>query len=53
MYLGEERVWRGIGRKRRCMVKKDEAFYVPILRTFANLLNNKTVYEVCVCVYCT
>ena len=32
------------------MVKKDEAFYVPILHTLANLLNNKTVYEVCVCV---
>ena len=35
------------------MVKKDEAFYVPILRTLANMLN-KTVYEdvcgVCVCV---
>ena len=57
MYLGEERVWRGIGRKRRYVVKKDEAFYVPILHTLANLPNDKTVYEevcvcACVCVCC-
>ena len=41
--LGERRVWKGVGSKRRCVVKTDDAFYVPVLKTLENMLNNETI----------
>jgi len=31
--LGEHRVWKGRGAKRRCISKEDCVMYVPILET--------------------
>lgn len=45
VFLGERRVWKGIGRKRQYVTKKDEAFYVPLMSTLQSLLNNKTVFQ--------
>lgn len=47
--LGEKRVWKGSGQKRRCVVKEDTFMYVPILQTLAILLQNKDLRsQVCV-----
>ena len=42
--LGERRVWKGCGAKRRCVVKEDEVFYVPVLETLQNLIKNDAVF---------
>ena len=42
--LGERRVWKGKGHKRRCVNKEDQAMYVPILKTLQNLLRNEAIY---------
>ena len=48
MPLGQRRVWKGTGTKRRCVSKEDHMMYVPILETLQSLLRNKIVVsEVC------
>jgi len=41
--LGEQRVWKGRGLKRRCVVKKDSLVYIPLLNTLQSLLRNKAI----------
>ena len=41
--LGERRVWKGRGHKRRCVVKKDSLVYIPLLHTLQSLLSNKGI----------
>ena len=43
MYLGEHRVWKGKGAKRKCVLKKDHLIYVPILETIQCLLRKDCV----------
>lgn len=48
--LGNCRVWKGNGAKRRCVSREDCVMYVPILQTLQMLLNNKFIAvlsEVC------
>lgn len=42
--LGEKRVWKGKGNKRRYVVKKDHAMYVPVLKTLQTLMKNEAIY---------
>ena len=41
--LGERRVWKGRGIKRRCIVKRDCAYYIPVLETLQVLLRNEAI----------
>ena len=41
--LGERRVWKGRGLKRRCVVKKDSLVYIPLLSTLQSLLRNNAI----------
>ena len=41
--LGERHVWKGRGIKRRCVVKKDYAYYIPVLETLQVLLKNEAI----------
>lgn len=41
--LGEKRVWKGIGRKRKCISIRDTMMYVPLLETIAILLKNGSI----------
>lgn len=43
--LGEQRVWKGHGRKRRCITKEDEVVYIPVLDTLTTLLSSDTVFS--------
>lgn len=43
MTLGERRVWRGQGRKRKCVSKKDTFMYIPLLSTLQSLLQNRDI----------
>ena len=43
--LGERRVWKGAGVKRKCVVKKDELVYVPLLKTLQAYLSNSFFVE--------
>lgn len=43
--LGERRVWKGSGVKRRCVVKKDEMFYISVTETLQALLQRDNVLE--------
>lgn len=43
--LGERRVWKGAGAKRKCVVKKDELSYIPLERTLQTYLSNPTFVE--------
>ena len=48
--LGERNVWKGRGSSRKLVVKKDEMYYVPLLKTLESLLQNETIIaEVCWC----
>ena len=38
--LGERHKWKGDGIKRRYILKQDQIYYVPILKTLQCLLNN-------------
>ena len=49
--LGEHRVWKGSGVKRRCVTKQDKFYYVPVLDVLQTLLNNQIVLSE-VFVYC-
>ena len=54
--LGERRQWKGRGSKRRCVIKRDEVMYIPLLDTLQSLLNNESIlaevfYAYKVCVY--
>lgn len=42
--LGETYVWKGKGSKRRCVVNKDHAMYVPVLKTLQTLMKNEAIY---------
>ena len=41
--LGEHRVWKGRGPKRRCVVKQDRLVYIPLLNTLQSMLRNKAI----------
>ena len=41
--LGERRVWKESGLKRRCVVKKDSLVYIPLLSTLQSLLRNNAI----------
>lgn len=38
--LGERHVWKGTGAKRKCVVKKEELVYIPLLKTLQAYLSN-------------
>ena len=44
MTLGERRVWKGSGAKRRIVVKNDEMMYIPVLDTLQSLLRCESIY---------
>lgn len=44
MILGERHVWKGRGIKQKCVVKKDYAYYIPILETLQVLLKNEAIH---------
>lgn len=35
--------WKSNGAKRKCVLKKDYLYYVPIIQTLQTLLNNRSV----------
>ena len=41
--LGERRVWKGKGTKRKCVLKEDHFIYIPILETIQSLLRKDTI----------
>ena len=41
--LGERRAWKGVGMKRRCVSKDDQAMYVPVLKTLQSILKNEAI----------
>ncbi len=41
--LGERRVWKGRGLKRKCVVKEDTMMYVPFWATLQSLLRNQAI----------
>lgn len=41
--LGDRQVWKGLGSKRRCVLKNDHAIYVPVLKTLQNMLRNEAI----------
>ena len=43
MTLGETRMWKGVGSKRRCVLKNDHAIYVPLLSTLQKMLDNECI----------
>lgn len=43
LLLGKRWVWKGRGSKHRCVVKRDEMMYIPLLDTLQSLLNNENV----------
>ena len=43
MLLGERRMWRGTGSKRRCKSVKDNVIYIPILDTLQSILKNEVM----------
>lgn len=43
MCLGERRVWKGKGAKRKCVLTEDHFIYIPILETIQCLLRKDTV----------
>lgn len=45
MEFGEKRVWKGTGRKRRCIAKKEGMVYVPLLNQLQFLLNDSEIYS--------
>ena len=43
--LKQTRTLQLSGRRRKLVVKKEEAMYIPLLETLQTLLNNTTIYE--------
>ena len=54
--LGEQRVWKGTGSKRRCVLEEDTFMYIPVLNTLETLLQNDSILaevHVLVCAFYT
>lgn len=43
--LGERRVWKGRGSKRRCVTKDDKMMYIPVIDTLQKLLQCDTIFS--------
>ena len=41
----EKRVWKGRGNKRRCVSKKDEMVYIPLIDTIQSLLRRDSIID--------
>ena len=47
--LGEQRVWKGTGSKRRCVLEEDTFMYIPLLNTLETLLQNDSILAEVTC----
>lgn len=36
-------MWKGVGKKRKCVAVSDTMMHVPLLKTIANLLKNEAI----------
>ncbi len=43
--LGTRHTWKGIGAKRRSVIKNDEMFYIPLMSTLQSCFDNENFAE--------